>query len=193
MTTNFLVYEKQEAKNIPKYSIKVSCYYGDADGYSHFELVTDDERQLLAYLIELHIVMLVFPSGRGGCRDMFDYRFYFTGCAEASKLCTKDKAFSWFDEIPFDSDCEQTQTIESYFVKVNDPNFQGIVDLDACIAKQIASSMGALNDIYGIGDLNQWDIKYNKIGKKSAEGWLPDVLKLRDDLLKEYDETMKKG
>lgn len=53
-----------------------------------------------------------------------------------------------------------------------------------------------VNDNYShifhhFGVNTEWNLKHDKIGEKSAQGWLPMVLGLREDLLKEYDETMK--
>lgn len=196
MTTNFLVYQKQDAESIPKYTVTVSwmtvsCFYGDADGYSSFTLKTDSERQLLAYLIELQVAMVMFPHGRGGCRDMYDYTNYFHGNKDADELCRKHKAFDWMSRIPNEDCSGSPYTIEGYDVKVISSDFHGTSNLDISIIKQIHTVMEVINDVHHFGEYTEWDIKYDQIGVKSAQGWLPMVLKMREDLLKEYDETMK--
>ncbi len=122
---------------------------------------------------------------------MHDYTSYFCGNKDANELCQKHKAFEWINDNPYCEDSDSPYTVESYSIKFVEPDSQSVIKLEDVIIKQIHTVMEVINGVHHFGVNTEWNLKHDKIGEKSAQGWLPMVLGLREDLLKEYDETMK--
>lgn len=148
-----------ELKNI--YMVEISTYYGDGDGDGNcaFSVEANNIKQVIA---ELLIVENQFPSGRGGCRSMYDQTNYFSMSHEAYEANNDahDGYFEWFDretsDFPYNSDYEQNHTIDSYEIWFYDAAGARYAthasDYDDLIADIVV-----LNDKHHLGDYDYWE------------------------------------
>lgn len=109
--------------------------------------------QLNAFIIEATMVKYQFPSGRGGCKVMFDQSNYFS--------TNPDGHWDWFtseEDFPYSSDHEQNYTIATITYFDNDGNS---IPVDITVPDSLYEDMSALGKKHRLGDYKIWNTNIN--------------------------------
>lgn len=140
------------------FRIEIGTYFGDADGYSSYEMTATQE-QIAQRLIEIVMVDNQF-TGRGGCRRMYDQSNYFVEQdIDYDSDVEPDGYFDWLDPeggFPYYYDAEQNHSIDNYTVTWFDDNGSPF-PVEVSDFSDVIADLKALNTKHHVGNYNMYD------------------------------------
>ncbi len=184
------------------YVILVETYGGDADVRATMHVEALSPTELLSRIVELYIVASQFPNGRGGCRAMYHQPNYFP--VEAVTATTGDpKAFVWLDDLPYFEPGDINYTISELGgvewrapsgIQVLKHRALAFAPLEAEIRERM-TEIGKKHSLLGYdakkiyGSLDRDDITDLVVDN----GYLDDVLALRNEMISKYQFAVSHG